>query len=153
MSDGFLSRWSRRKAEARTPPVPAPEAPPAAAPATAPTEAEPDPVADLPPIESLTPDSDFSPFLRAGVPDDLRKAAMSRLWASDPLFARPEVYDLHMDDYTQPAITEAVETAWNFGKEAVERLNAAAHQPANFPDGPEGTQNEAGKDDVEMGRG
>ncbi|MBW8271122.1 DUF3306 domain-containing protein, partial [Caldovatus aquaticus] len=42
-----------------------------------------DPAA-LPPIESLTPESDIRDFLRAEVPEALRRAALRRLWVLDP---------------------------------------------------------------------
>lgn len=38
----------------------------------------------LPPIESIGPGSDVRAFLAAGVPADLTRAALRRLWASDP---------------------------------------------------------------------
>ena len=66
-------------------PPPSPEAP---APVAAPTSAEPaepefDP-ASLPPVESLTAESDISAFLRAEVPVALRRAALRRIWTLDP---------------------------------------------------------------------
>lgn len=129
MSEGFLSRWSRLKDQARQPePVqpPEPEPAPEAAPAQA-AEAPPPP--DLPPVDSLTPDSDFSPFLQAGVPDAIKRAAMAKLWSSDPLFSQPEIYDLHMEDYAFPTKAEVIKTAWNFGKEMVEELRENQADP------------------------
>lgn len=38
----------------------------------------------LPPIESIGPNSDVRAFLAAGVPPDLTRAALRRLWSSDP---------------------------------------------------------------------
>lgn len=107
--EGFLSRWSRRKraaeaglddADIRAAPsaVAAPAAPqnvaaPAApspvrapaAPAPAPVPEEPpfDP-ATLPPIESLTIESDITAFLRKEVPEALKRAALRKAWALDP---------------------------------------------------------------------
>jgi hypothetical protein len=87
--EGFLSRWSRRKrgAAVAAPPS-APAAPPEAAPpeaAAAPSGAPPafDP-ASLPPLESLTAESDFAAFLRDEVPAALRRAALRRAWTLDP---------------------------------------------------------------------
>ena len=110
--EGFLARWSRRKREARavetSDPPPAPDAVPNADP---PPAAPPAPVAScveapaeapaLPPIETLTPASDFTPFLRAGVPAALRNAALRKLWA-DPAIrdavgpARDYAWDWHV---------------------------------------------------------
>jgi Protein of unknown function (DUF3306) len=90
--EGFLSRWSRRKravVEGRAPEEAAPpvaEAPPALVPeAEVKTEAEDefDP-ASLPPVESLTIESDFKAFLHRKVPLDLRAAALRRAWSLDP---------------------------------------------------------------------
>lgn len=108
---GFLSRWSRRKQaavrgeelpplpEAAAPVEPAPilaETSPAVAREAAAPEPEPQPeecaapepefdVASLPPIESLDASSDFTVFLRRGVPEGLRNAALRRAWVADPL--------------------------------------------------------------------
>lgn len=40
--------------------------------------------ATLPPVESLTADSDICDFLRAEVPQALRRAALRRIWSLDP---------------------------------------------------------------------
>lgn len=86
--EGFLSRWSRRKravVEGRAPeeaPPPAPlEAKPEALPAEPEDEFDP---ASLPPIESLTIESDFKAFLHRKVPLELRSAALRRAWSLDP---------------------------------------------------------------------
>ena len=91
-SEGFLSRWSRRKRAAAVvtpaePPAPAPapsEATPpeaAAPPGGAPPAVDP---ASLPPGESLTAESDIAAFLRDEVPAALRRAALRRAWTLDP---------------------------------------------------------------------
>ena len=73
----FLARWSRRKADAReTAAAPKPDAGPPPAPPIDP--------ASLPPIDSLTAESDFSVFLRERVPEGLRKAALEKLWRTEP---------------------------------------------------------------------
>ncbi len=86
MSDGFLSRWSRRKrgVEAEDTPVEAP--PPVAAEAAPPPAPEPEfDLSRLPPLDSLTAESDFSVFLRPGVPAAIRGAALRKAWVADPL--------------------------------------------------------------------
>lgn len=85
--EGFLSRWSRRKraAEAGLPePQPLPAAPdtvPAAAP---PAEEPPFDITTLPPVDSLTIESDFAAFLRKEVPEALKRAALQKAWTLDP---------------------------------------------------------------------
>ena len=112
MRDDFLSRWSRRKlaAKAGREPPPAPVvAPPAdfpveaRAPALSPIEppataAEPAP---LPPLESLTPESDFTPFMRADVDPATRRQALKTLFA-DPQFNVMDGLDVYIDDYSKP---------------------------------------------------
>jgi Protein of unknown function (DUF3306) len=106
--DGFsLRRWSRRKLEAaREEAVKQPAAPTAAAPATAsvpeatvapPVAAE----AALPPVESLTPQSDFTVFMRPEVDDGLKRQALKKLFA-DPHFNVMDGLDIYIDDYTKP---------------------------------------------------
>ncbi|NQV83393.1 MAG: DUF3306 domain-containing protein [Rhodospirillales bacterium] len=41
---------------------------------------------DLPPVESLTKNSDFKPFFAPNVPDFLKRSAFKALWASTPFF-------------------------------------------------------------------
>ena len=38
----------------------------------------------LPPVETITAESDIRAFLRAGVPPELTRAALRRAWAADP---------------------------------------------------------------------
>ncbi len=89
----FLARWARRKhtaaAKARVQPKPKDTgdgaAPETAAASPPPEETQPqfDP-ASLPPIETIGAGSDIRPFLAAGVPADLTRAALRRAWSADP---------------------------------------------------------------------
>jgi hypothetical protein len=106
--DHFLSRWSRRKHAVRKGevPPPGPDQPVAGAvPAVIPTsgapaetESEPEP---LPPVESLTPESDFSPFMRKDVEPGLRRAALKTLFR-DPRFNVMDGLDVYIDDFSKP---------------------------------------------------
>lgn len=99
-SENFVARWSRLKrdtanekteaeaAQSRTRPAEttvAVEQGPQATPPEAGLPLEPafDP-ASLPPIESITADSDIRAFLQSGVPAELTKAALRRVWTTDP---------------------------------------------------------------------
>ena len=86
--EGFLSRWSRRKravVEGRAPEEAPPPAPLEAKPEALPAEPEDEfDLASLPPIESLTIESDFKAFLHRKVPLELRSAALRRAWSLDP---------------------------------------------------------------------
>jgi len=86
--EDFLKRWSRRKREVakaeQAPPAPASDAAAKApAPAAGKQETEFDP-ASLPPLESITALSDVTAFLREGVPAELTRAALRRVWTADP---------------------------------------------------------------------
>ena len=124
MSDeDFLSRWSRLK---RTAVKPEPEAvdvappveavphpvavaeevpadsalPDALTSATEDADGETDdPLKDLPPVEELTGESDYTPFLRAEVPEDVHRQALRKLWTSDPIYANDDGLKDYADDY------------------------------------------------------
>jgi hypothetical protein len=100
-SENFLARWSRRKrdieqSEAEKLETPAdestsdsaPQAPGAGATTdsageTA-AEAENFDPANLPPLESITAETDIRAYFARGVPAELARAALRRAWASDP---------------------------------------------------------------------
>ena len=87
----FLKRWSRRKQEARkedkdaepAPLSPAAEASPLPNELESPSEPEID-LSKLPPIDSITAATDVTEFLRKGIPAELSRAALRRVWAADP---------------------------------------------------------------------
>jgi hypothetical protein len=93
--EGFLRRWSRRKHHA----------PVAAEPAAAPQpESPPAPIdnkrdEDMPPLEELDENSDFSGFLSEGVSEKLRKAALRRLFHL-PGFNVTDGLDDYDEDFT-----------------------------------------------------
>ena len=55
----------------------------------------------LPSIDSLTIDSDFSPFFQPKVPEAMRRAAVKKLFA-DPHFNVMDGLDTYIDDYSKP---------------------------------------------------
>jgi len=62
--------------------------------------------ADQPPptledTQSLTPTSDFTPYLRPDVPPDVKNAALKKLFA-DPHFNLMDGLDVYIDDYSKP---------------------------------------------------
>src|SRR3982074_1185304 len=99
----FLARWSQREHEAKQPDR-------SAAPAEA--DIPPAPVAEseageefdlssLPKLEDLTETTDITAFLRKGVPESLRNAALRKSWALDPAIR----------NYVNPALDYAYD--WN----------------------------------------
>jgi hypothetical protein len=119
---GFLSRWSRRKAQLRQgqavaePAQPAPS-PAAVAPLTAaaaapaasvaPTDGESSAAAPAPPaptladVAALTRDSDYTRFVGRNVQPEVRNAALGKLF-SHPHFNVMDGLDTYIDDYGKP---------------------------------------------------
>jgi Protein of unknown function (DUF3306) len=97
---GFLARWSQRKQEAKQ----GSDAPAAEAivPAEPVAEAEPEfDLSSLPKLEEMTATTDITAFLRKGVPEHLRNAALRKSWALDPAIR----------NYVNPALDYAYD--WN----------------------------------------
>lgn len=93
--ENFLTRWSRRKLDAEEEAAPAAESAPqktaangeAERPDIVEDEKAPAPAFDpasLPSIDSIGAQTDITAFLKAGVPGDLRLAALRRAWVTDP---------------------------------------------------------------------
>ncbi|MEP6873780.1 MAG: DUF3306 domain-containing protein [Burkholderiales bacterium] len=105
---GFLSRWARRKEQARSGVEPAPELPAVAAepsvvaPAALQVDAVAEPVAEplptLADVALLSRDSDYSRFVACGVDEGVKRAAMKKLFA-DPHFNIMDGLDTYIDDY------------------------------------------------------
>ncbi|MBP2316748.1 DUF3306 domain-containing protein [Azospirillum soli] len=103
--EGFLGRWSRLKREAR-------EEPPAApAPIEEPAPAEePFDPSTLPPLESLTADSDYTAFLAPQVPQELRLLALRKAWVSDPKIADFRGFAEYDWDFNAPGYGQLLPT-------------------------------------------
>jgi len=103
---GFLGRWSRLKREARTEqPVGEPAEPeaPALPPAeTAEAEVVEEEAPKLPSLDSLDSGSDYTGFLRPDVPAELRRQALRKAWASDPVIAGFRGFAEYDWDYNAP---------------------------------------------------
>ncbi len=56
-------------------------------------------VAGLPPLDTLGKDSDFTPFLRDGVPEFLQKRALRVLWRVNPFFNFRDGLNEYDDDF------------------------------------------------------
>ena len=119
-AEGFLGRWSRRKAariEEAPPPTSTPT--PAVEPGASVAGSGSAPVAEgiqdrdvvpaaeavelptLADVAALTHSSDYSRFVLPGVEADVRNAAMRKLF-SDPRFNVMDGLDTYIDDYGQP---------------------------------------------------
>src|ERR671919_586054 len=106
----FLKRWSQRKlAASRESASPSVTAAPTVA--NPPSVAEPasraspaavveSPAQTLPPIDSLSFDSDFTAFLQPKVDESLKRQALRKLFA-DPRFNVMDGLDVYIDDYSK----------------------------------------------------
>ncbi len=107
-----------------------PAAPEGGVPAVAPGEDTPaggDAAKDLPPVDGLDKDSDYTPFLEEGVPEKLARAAMRKLWRSDPIFAFRDGLDDYDDDYTIiETIAKAVTSKAGKAKAGAKKAKAKA---------------------------
>jgi hypothetical protein len=149
--ENFLSRWSRRKRAAvggtlpADPPAsPSAEAAEIAAPAIAapaavePADIAPDP---LPDPATLTPESDFTPFMAREVDGAMRSRALKTLF-QDPRFNVMDGLDVYIDDYTKttpltPGMLERMESLAYLGdraaRDAAEKLAAEKLAGAGGP--------------------
>ena len=80
-------------------------------------------------MDELDKDSDYTPFLADGVPQDLARMALRKLWRSDPVFAFRDGLDDYDEDYT---IIDKILTAVDEGSK---RIGQAQEEEA----GEEGT--------------
>ena len=80
--EDFLQRWSRRKHEDRRAPPAKDETPPPA----------------LPPVDKLTPESEFTGFMHPKVEDALRRVALKKLF-TDPHFNVPDPFEPYSRDF------------------------------------------------------
>ena len=126
--DGFLSRWSRRKVQAKAGVVPVeavepvepmpvvtdaapkrqpiPNAPVADGPVTAPVTSAPETLPPPPPLTMddvalLTPQSDYARFVAPNVDENVKRAAMKKLF-TDPHYNIMDGLDTYIDDYGRP---------------------------------------------------
>lgn len=89
----------------------------------------------LPPIESITAESDIKAFLQAGVPEDLTRAALRRAWAADPAIRDFIGLAENQWDFTDPTAMpgfgplEATDDVRLLVSQAMGRLNELAEVP------------------------
>src|SRR5262245_63478939 len=82
--EAFLDRWSRLKREQKDLPA---------------KESVEQPAPELPPVDKLTPESDFSGFMHPKVQDALRRAALKKLF-DDPHFKQADLFEPFSGDWT-----------------------------------------------------
>jgi len=133
----FIRRWSRRKQAARhdpgagdrqpaeEPPVEIEETKTGESEATASSDssdtgesAETGKAAiELPEIDSLSADSDFTPFMKAGVPKEIRNRALRKLWRVNPAFGHLDGLNDYDGDFTDAAtVVKGLKTLYKVGR-------------------------------------
>jgi len=145
----FLQRWSRLKREQAAAPAEAKPAPVAAA--------QPEPAQPLPPVEKLTPESDFAPFMNPKVDPATRRSALRKLFA-DTHFNVPDPFEAYSEDYTKgdpipeamlKAINEIRDAALRPPEEKAVAEGEAAQPQARSAEAPQGeTKDVAGRQDA-----
>jgi len=141
--EGFLSRWSRRKRETREPSEEDVETGrPRAEAAEGHDGAEPegqggpaeDPelvanreAAEAVDLESLTYESDFTVFMKRGVPEALKNAALRKLWRSNPTLAVLDgLNDYDTDFRTAETAMDGFRSAWKVGRGYADKAEEVA---------------------------
>lgn len=124
--DGVLRRWHLRKTEARQGRLVEPEVETRGegqAALSGPEEGEaasPDndsSAIDVPDIETLDSESDFSVFLGEGVPEEIQRLALRKLWRLDPVLANLDGLVDYGEDFTDAStVVEGLRTAYRVGK-------------------------------------
>jgi hypothetical protein len=123
----FLARWSRLKQEAQDEPPQDKTPEKAVDPKAAPPE--------LPPLDKLTLDSDYRAFFHPKVDEDVRRAALKKLF-SDPRFNVMDGLDVYVDDYSK---TEPIPPAMLAGLRQAQKI-------LEWAKGPDPEKKEAGAD-------
>ena len=101
MADGFLSRWSKRKAGKEIEPEKVQEEIPLSTIAPAP-EAQAAPPVTLEDVEKIDRfDPDFSAFMRPDIDPTVQQAALKKMF-TDPHFNVMDGLDIYIDDYSKP---------------------------------------------------
>ncbi len=133
----FIRRWSRRKRAARhdtpagdrqpdeEPPVETEEAEDTESdetassdsPATGDSAKTAETAIDLPDIDTLSADSDFTPFMKAGVPKEIRNRALRKLWRVNPAFGHLDGLNDYDGDFTDAAtVVKGLKTLYKVGR-------------------------------------
>lgn len=134
---GPLRRWSKRKAKAREIET-LPPGSETAAPEEAVESGENVPatvVEQLPDIDSLNAESDYTVFMGKGVPEHLKRLALRKLWLSDPVLANVDGLVDYGEDFTVTKLMgDAVKTAYQVGKGFINEAEELAEEEESGED-------------------
>ncbi|SON55288.1 hypothetical protein HDIA_1747 [Hartmannibacter diazotrophicus] len=138
--ENFLTRWSRRKQAIASGGVPddptevAAERNDVIEAGAAPEDQAPDleleenrKAAEAIDLDSLTFGDDFKIFMKRGVPDTLRKAALRKLWRSNPVLANIDGLNDYDDDFNNP-VHRVYSSIWEAGRGFLSEAEQAAQK-------------------------
>ena len=124
---GFLNRWVQRKAAVREEELEKktdiPDAQDARLPVDGNAENDEEEInpEDLPDIDTLDKDSDYTVFMKKGVPEKLKRLALRKLFHSDPALAVLDGLNDYDEDYSMIGmVVEEVTTRYKVGKGMVD---------------------------------
>ena len=139
--ESFLGRFHRRKTEARLAESTPPEAIASDATLAVVTDAAPEPVseaeptdADMPPLESLSADSDYTGFLSPKVSESLRRAALRKLFHGSVFNVIDELDDYAEDFTTFEALGDIITADMRHQLEVEAKKQAEAVKQALLED-------------------
>lgn len=140
-SGEFLSRWSRRKAQAREQQIADDDLKPeieeneeidgqlSKEQLEGLTDDEILQKLDLPDPETLKAGDDFTVFMKNAVPMRIRNRALRKLWLSDPTLANVDMLVDYGDDFTDAAtVLPGMKTAYEVGKGIARRFEELAKE-------------------------
>lgn len=134
--ENLFARWSRRKRAVAEADAPAPVAELPEEPLDEDALADPEDEAallerlGLPVPEMMGKGDDFSGFLKAGVPEFLRRRALRVLWRSNPVLANLDGLNDYDDDFTSPELTKKIiATGYKVGRGFLREVLAEEDTP------------------------
>ncbi|MFK5980441.1 MAG: DUF3306 domain-containing protein [Rhizobiaceae bacterium] len=100
-------------------------------------------------IEAIDEDTDFSVFMKDGVPDLLKKTAMAVLWRTNPIFANVDGLVDYDDDFGSPdLIMKTFESAYKIGKGYLEKVEEEEDADGVEEVAEDATDDATGEEDV-----
>lgn len=85
----------------------------------------------LPDPDQMQEGDDFSAFLKAAVPERIRRRALRKLWLSNPVLANVDGLLDYGEDFTDSAtVIENMQTAYQVGKGMLKHVEEMARQEA-----------------------
>lgn len=86
-------------------------------------------------LETLDEDTDFSVFMKDGVPELLKKSAMAVLWRTNPIFANVDGLVDYDDDFGSPdLIMKTFKSAYQVGKGYLDKIEEDDEKPDQLAD-------------------